>query len=164
MGATRQAQGCETPEECGVSRACKQGGLMPCVEVARAHRDEQEIADALDLIAESLNTEPDRFACLRVASLMLPRLRSSQAYEEATVFPAMQAQGPAPALQSLAAEHVEGDWNGQDITDLLLAVGRGESMDDPEAAGMRLRAFAASLRRHVANEREHLLPGMPLAR
>ena len=64
----------------------------------------------------------------------------------------------AGTVRRLKAEHVEDECAAQDITDVLLDVGRGGAVENPEALGFMLRAFFEGQRRHIAFEREHMLP------
>ncbi|MBL8583515.1 MAG: hemerythrin domain-containing protein [Rhizobiaceae bacterium] len=163
MDTTRDSHGCATPQSCGVSTACVPAGRRPCIELTQAHRDELGLADAVEGIAVSLAGEVDRFACLLVASSLLPKLRNSSTYEESTVFPALLPKDPKFEVSVLEADHMERDWLAQEVTDLLLVIGRAEKLDDPVAAQATLRAFATALRRHVTRESERLLPVMPEA-
>lgn len=119
------------------------------------------LCDALEAIADSL-PEVDRHACLFIAESLLPVMREAHAYEEDSVFPAYASDARREAtVHRLKAEHVEDEAAAEDLTETLLYVGHGGQVDNPEALGFMLRALFEGLRRHVAFEREHV---MPLAR
>ncbi len=91
--------------------------------------------------------------------------KSSHRHEEEAVFPAFEADGAnamarANSIQRLKAEHVEDECAAQDLTDVLLVIGHGGTPENPEALGFMLRAFFETLRRHIAFEREHVLPAL----
>lgn len=43
---------------------------------------------------------------------------------------------------------------------MLFEIGHGAAIANPEALGFMLRAFFDSVRRHIAFEREHVLPAV----
>lgn len=134
---------------------------MPCLSLSHAHAIKLDLCDQLETIADSLPSRVDRLLCLRVASQLVPWLRQCQVYEEEVVFPAFLKAGPdsrAESIRRLEAEHVQDECAAQDLTDILLSIGHGAAIANPEALGFMLRALFEALRRHVAFEREHLLP------
>jgi len=150
-------------ETCLVTAACGQGGRTPCAEVWSAHDEKLRLGEVLEAFADALPSHLDRMKCLQVANELVPLLRDSHHYEEETVFPAFEkgsadAAAGAASVRRLKTEHVEDECAAQDITDMLLAIGH------PESLGLMLRAFFDTLRRHIAFEREHVLPllGPPL--
>jgi hemerythrin-like domain-containing protein len=79
------------------------------------------------------------------------------------VFPAFAAAAARPlvgdaSVRRLKAEHVEDECAAQDLADVLFAIGHGSAIDNPEALGFMLRAFFETTRRHIAFEREHVMP------
>ena len=64
----------------------------------------------------------------------------------------------AASVRRLTIEHIEDECAAQDITDILLALGHGGPVDNPEALGFMLRALFEALRRHIAFELEHVFP------
>ncbi|TGQ73364.1 MULTISPECIES: hemerythrin domain-containing protein [unclassified Mesorhizobium] len=127
-----------------------------------AHREKLKLCDALEKIADSL-PGVDRLKCLGTANAIVPLLRSIHQYEERIIFPAYEvaAAGSNANLASarrLRAEHVEDECFAGEVTEILLAIGRGETVKNAEAVGFMLRGFFESVRRHVAFEREHVLP------
>ncbi|TPN00024.1 hemerythrin domain-containing protein [Mesorhizobium sp. B2-3-3] len=157
---------CDTPEACPVVTACLQGGRVPCLDVCRWHDQKLRLCDELEAIADGLPAKVDRLKCLLVANELVPLLRTSHAYEEEYIFPAFardsgQGASRAASVRRLKAEHVEDECSAQDLTDTLLAIGHGGAIANPEALGFMLRGFFDNMRRHVALEREHVLPMIP---
>lgn len=157
---------CVAPDACPVVAACLQGGRLPCLDVARWHDRKMRICDDLEAIADGLPSRVDRLKCLLVANELVPLLRLCHSYEEKYLFPAFAGKNSNDAartasIRRLKAEHVEDECAAQDLTDTLLAIGHGGAVANPEAVGFMLRGFFDSMRRHVAFEREHVLPTIP---
>lgn len=156
---------CEMPRTCPVSGACGHAGLVPCVEMTNAHHSKLRLCEALEEIADRLPGDVDRFRCLEIASALVPLLRRCHEYEEEVVYPAFEAahahaNGSLATISRLKAEHVEDECAAQDLSEILLAIGHGEAIANPEAVGFMLRAFFEAVRRHVAFERDHVLPAI----
>ena len=153
---------CDRMEACPVVSACGQEGRVPCLDMRIAHQTKLRLCETLENIADNLPAV-DRLLCLQIASELTPVLRDCHRYEEDVVFPAFlrgNAEHPSSAasVRRLQVEHVEDECAAQDLTDLLLAIGHGGAVENPEALGFMLRAFFHALRRHVAFEHEHILP------
>ncbi|MFN3546346.1 MAG: hemerythrin domain-containing protein [Mesorhizobium sp.] len=159
---------CEVPQTCPVSGACGHDGLVPCVEMTNAHHSKLRLCEALEEIADRLPGDIDRFRCLEIASSLVPLLRRCHEYEEEVVYPAfevaqMRGSGAAATVRRLKTEHLEDECAAQDLSEVLLAIGHGDPIDNPEAVGFMLRAFFEAVRRHVAFERDHVLPAIGVA-
>ncbi|MET3592441.1 hemerythrin-like domain-containing protein [Mesorhizobium shonense] len=105
----------------------------------------------------------DRLQCLNLANSIVPLTRDVHRYEETVVFPAYEAaltmaKASLSSVTRLRAEHIEDECFAGEVTEALLAIGHGEGTENAEAVGFMLRGFFESLRRHIAFEREHLLP------
>jgi hemerythrin-like domain-containing protein len=157
---------CEALQACPVAGACACGGqgAVPCLDMAQAHEEKLRLCAAIEAIADALPSQVDRVQCLRIANQLVPLLRHCHQYEEQTVFPVFErCEGPdrearAASVRRLRAEHVEDECAAQDLTEALFEIGHGAAIVNPEALGFMLRAFFDSLRRHIAFEREHVLP------
>jgi hypothetical protein len=128
----------------------------------RAHREKLQLCDALEKIADAL-PRVDRLKCLGTANAIVPLLRDIHQYEETIIFPAYEAaisrgEASLASTRRLRAEHVEDECFAAEVTEILLAIGHGKAIDNAEAVGFMLRGFFESLRRHIAFEREHVLP------
>lgn len=154
---------CDAPEACPVSTVCLPGRSVPCLDMGRAHEEKLRLCDDLEKIADGIPRHVDRHLCLTIAARIVPLLRESHAYEEEHVFPAFAAATIPPSvgdasIRRLKAEHVEDECAAQDLADVLFVIGHGSPIDNPEALGFMLRAFFEALRRHIAFEREHVMP------
>ena len=153
---------CEVSQDCPVAAVCG-GDMVPCAIVARSHDEKLRICRELEEIADALRGNVDRLKCLRVANELVPLLRSSHRYEEEVIFPAYDvaigSERPGnPSTRRLRVEHVEDECFADEVTEALLAIAHGAEIQNPEAVGFMLRGFFESMRRHIAFEREHVLP------
>lgn len=154
---------CDVPDTCPVAAACLPGRTIPCLDLGRAHDEKLRLCDDLERIADGLPHKVARALCLSIAERIVPMLQASHAYEEEFVFPAFAAAAEPPSvgdvsIRRLKAEHVEDECAAQDLADILFAIGHGAPVDNPEALGFMLRAFFEAMRRHIAFEREHVIP------
>ncbi len=150
---------CTIRDECPVSGSCAPERSALCDTLDRHHESKLAICSELEAIADSLPGAVDRHACLRVAASLLPVMRTAQAYEEQVVFPAFMAGSGSPeSLRRLRVEHIEDESLGEELTEGLLRIGHGGAVQNPEAFGFMLRAFFETVRRHIAFEREHVMP------
>lgn len=159
------SRSCDVFSDCPVASACTALEIEPCVTIARSHADKLRVCDDLEAIADMLPAAVDRMKCLSVANTLVPLLRSTHRYEEELLFPAYDATVGSdanryPSTRRLRAEHVEDECFADEVTEVLLSMGHGAEIRNPEAIGFMLRGFFESLRRHIAFEREHVLPAI----
>lgn len=158
MSNTKPTRSCEA-KRCPVQTACEPARFVPCIDMARVHDQKLRLCDALEAIADDLPSRVDRLQCLSIASVLVPLLRECHRFEEETVFPAFaQSEARGDLIARLVAEHLEDGCAAEDLSELLLAVGHGEQIENPEAFGYMLRALFEPMRRHIAFERDHILP------
>jgi hypothetical protein len=154
---------CRATEACPIVVACRPGHPSPCDSIRSIHQHKLALCDRLEAVADSLPWRIDRLECLKLAGELAPSLRRDHAFEETHVFPAFEtnARGPdgARSVARLKEEHVADECAAVDLSEVLLRIGHGGEVDNPEALGFMLRALFQALRRHVAFEREHILPG-----
>jgi hemerythrin-like domain-containing protein len=132
-------------------------------KMERAHERKLEMCALLEDIADSLLERVDALKCLAAASALAPLLRNVHAFEENAVFPVFEARSTAcgrhtGSTQRLKAEHMEDEAFAEELTETLMAIGHGAPISNPEALGFMLRGLFETIRRHVAFEREHILP------
>lgn len=60
--------------------------------------------------------------------------------------------------RAIDRENLEDDC--ADLSEALLGFGHGQAVENPEAFDEALRALFGSTRRHIAFERDHLLPNL----
>ncbi len=130
-------------------------------DMRRAHVQKLALCHMLEGIADDLPSRVDRLQCLAVAADLLPLLRECHRFEEEVVFPVfVRRTGEEDTVARLKLEHLEDQSAAADLSEALLAHGHGGPIANPEAFGYMLRAFFEALRRHIAFERDHLLPAL----
>ena len=133
--------------------------LRSPADMRRAHVQKLALCQVLEGIADDLPSRVDRLQCLAVAADVLPLLRECHRFEEEVVFPVFARRtGEEDAVARLKLEHLEDESSAADLSEALLAYGHGRQIENPEAFGYVLRAFFESVRRHIAFERDHVLP------
>lgn len=135
--------------------------VLAAAVMRRAHFEKLRLCEVLEEIADSLPGRVDRLKCLGVANMLVPLLREIHRYEEDTIFPAYEAvhgDTEASTTRRLRAEHVEDECFADEVTEVLLAIGHGRTVANAEALGFMLRGLFETIRRHIAFEREHILP------
>ena len=78
------------------------------------------------------------------------------------LFPAYEAaagrsSGQRSSIHRLRAEHLEDECFADEVTEVLMAIGHGQAVENPEAVGFMLRGLFETIRRHIAFESEHIL-------
>lgn len=119
-----------------------------------------KLCHALEALADSLPDQIDTASAMKLAEDACEMLRDCHDLEENVVFPALMAADPQmdTVLERLRAEHVEDEDLANDLRRALAGFGRGQPRNESEQVGYMLRCLFTSLRRHVAFERDHLLP------
>lgn len=150
---------CLIREDCPVADCCAPLRPAICAQIAERHAAKLTVCDILESIADALPDVFDRNMCLWAAANLLPAVRAAQDFEEQVVFPQFGSTGGHHAsLKRLRAEHVEDLALAEELTEPLMRLGHGDRSENAEALGYMLRAFFEAVRRHVAFEREHVLP------
>ncbi len=150
---------CDHRDACPAAPACGDRNVPPCTGIEERHAAKLGLCDTLEAIADSLPGGVDRHLCLVMAATLLPTLREAHAYEEQAIFPAFaRREDRAGSVRRLCAEHVEDESLAEELTETLLHIGHGGEVANPEALGFMLRALFDAMRRHIAFEREHVVP------
>jgi len=128
-----------------------------------ALHDQNALCDQLEAIADSLPDHFDRQACLWMAQSICVVVERNHKFEEHVVFPKLeQAWRQVPdmerTLERLRFEHCADDSYAGELRDALMPYGRGRPEVPPSTIGYMLRGFFEGLRRHIAFEREIVLP------
>lgn len=135
--------------------------LLPAAVMKRAHHEKLRLCEALEELADSLPGQVDRLRCIGIASTLVPLLRRVHQYEEEIIYPAYEATVGSSAGQTssrLRAEHLEDQCFADEVTEVLMAIGHGEAIENAEVVGFMLRGLFETMRRHIAFESEHILP------
>lgn len=117
----------------------------------------------LERIADGLpdNVEPQK--CLHIARTIYPLVRHAHEFEESVLFPRMaELYGPGqvfgPTAERLKFEHWEDESYAEEIYDAMNQFLADRSRARAEMLAYMLRGFFEGLTRHLAFEREHLMP------
>lgn len=152
---------CSGIDDCPIAQGCQPLQFASCITIERIHAQKLALCARLEAIADDLPAHVDRLECLGIASSLVPLLRECHVFEEETVFRSFaKSERNAATVARLKAEHVQDDCTAQELTEVLLAIGHGRGIENPEALGYMLRGFFDAMRRHIAFERDHLLPAL----
>ncbi|RED12226.1 hemerythrin domain-containing protein [Pontivivens insulae] len=121
------------------------------------------LCDALEKIADGLPETTNAQRLLHLARTIHPTIHSAHRFEEQVLFPALeQAEADTEALSEtlnrLHFEHLEDEGFAQELYDEMIGFATGQVARDAERLGYMLRGFFEGLRRHLAFEKEHLIP------
>jgi len=137
---------------------------LPASEVlARLHAEKLAICNELEEMADSLPQGLDPICCAAVSRRLEPLIRAVHSYEEKVLFPAyVRTSGNRVQAEELVArlkaEHIEDAEFAAELSECLRRIGEGGTPLNVDALGYMLRGFFASVRRHIANEREAMMP------
>lgn len=118
---------------------------------------------ALESVADSLPTEVRADDCLALGRSIYPIIHRSHRFEEEVLFPILtqwSARDPKleATLDRLHGEHWEDEAFAEEVQHELVAFVADRSSENANRLGYMLRGFFSGLRRHLAFEREHILP------
>lgn len=137
--------------------------------IVRCHDMQLLLCDELEALADSLASDDSRQRSLHLARAICPLVASTHQIEEALLFDPLGCfAGHLPdmptTLQRLRFEHHSDLCFAEELQDALLAFGRRNDPITADAMGYMLRAFFECVRRHVAFEREIMVPLLRLVR
>lgn len=138
------------------------------VEELKFHLEKQEaVCDALEEIADTLPDDIDPQRCLHLAMSLVPVIHAAHRFEEDVMFDVLKATDHEGAqldniFERLHGEHFEDESFAEEVTECLREIASGAKLNF-EKAGYMMRGFFEGLRRHVAFERDHLLPMLAIA-
>jgi hypothetical protein len=116
----------------------------------------------LEMLADRLPGDVDKVSCTAIAERIVPAIRDAHAFENEVVYATLQdAIGTGQleqTLRRLRHEHVEDEGYAEEIAEILQSFAAGAPGAAAESIGYMLRGFFESKRRHIAFERDHILP------
>lgn len=121
---------------------------------------QEEICAALEALADSLPHRFDTRAGLVLARGLGSTLRRAHRFEEEKVHPFLLSRHArlAVTLVRLRDEHIEDQDRANELQESVTGLVRDRARRDAEVVGYMLRGSFSGLGRHLAFEREHLLP------
>ena len=125
----------------------------------RSHLAMQEsLCDRLEHLADSLPDALNVQEGLYVAQSLLPTVMHAHRFEEDKVFPLLRKATLPSTLDRLGFEHMGDEEYANDIILALRAYVSDRRSSNAETLAWMMRGFFEALRRHIAFEREHILP------
>lgn len=127
------------------------------------HANQLRLCSDLETIADSLPDNLDPKLCLSIARMTPSLLKQAHSFEEGSVFALLRELRPrdtdlAESLERLRYEHWEDESYAEEVSTVLMDWAMCTSRRSAEATGYMLRGFFEGLRRHIAFEREHIVP------
>lgn len=124
---------------------------------------QSNLCAALEQLADGLPSEVRNDDCLALARSVYPIVHRSHKFEERELFPYLKANcagrdNLAVTLDRLHGEHWEDEAYAEEVQHELMAFAADREAVDVEKLGYMLRGFFVGVRRHLAFEREHILP------
>lgn len=131
--------------------------------INRHHSNLSTLCEALENIANNLPRSVDKQACLTLSRSIFPMVFEAHEFEEKKLFPYLlisnnQNKPLINSLNRLKFEHYEDETFAQEISEALHEFVTGENTIFAEKLAYMLRGFFEGVRRHLAFEKEHLLP------
>ena len=127
------------------------------------HAVQSDLCAQLEELADSLPDNVDSQLCLYIARSLGPIVHQAHDFEESVLFPLLEAHAAGDAeleatLERLRFEHWEDESFAGEVADGLAGFVTAPQDSNVESLAYMLRGFFEGLRRHIAFEREHLLP------
>jgi hemerythrin-like domain-containing protein len=120
------------------------------------------ICAKLENIADGLPENVDRQDCMKLARTIYPTIVSAHKFEEGIVFPLLRRTSRQPGIddtiERLRFEHWEDESFAAELQETLCGFVTGRESGRVETLAWMLRGFFEGLRRHIAFEREHVMP------
>jgi hypothetical protein len=126
-------------------------------------REQARFCDRLETMADLLPDGVDERDCLLMAQNIVPLVRRAHEFDEGTVYPLLASTADMSpellaTLERLRFEHLGDEEFAGDLCVSLRQFVTDRGSCNVESLAWMLRGFFESLRRHIAFEREHLLP------
>jgi iron-sulfur cluster repair protein YtfE (RIC family) len=122
------------------------------------------LCNELEFVADSLPRDIDSHACLSVAQRMMPLIKHAHSFEEEVLYPLLVAGAHQDQLDSVIERLKYEHWGDEDFAEQLYHLIRSfvaeQTPERAESLSWMLRGFFEGMRRHLAFEKDHLLPLM----
>ncbi|MCI5076359.1 hemerythrin domain-containing protein [Oricola sp.] len=134
-----------------------------CKRMLGHHEDQLVLCRKLEEVADELPELGDTQLCLSLARQIHPMIRDAHEYEEKTLFPLLMTiekldENLKSSLERLRYEHWEDESFADEVADALIRFVTDKASSNAETLAYMLRGFFEGLRRHIAFEREHIVP------
>lgn len=144
-------------------RASGADAKLVCSKLITHHDEQLVLCAKLEELADELPELSDTQFCLQLAKCIHPMICAAHEYEEKTLFPMlMSLEGVDENLKAtterLRYEHWEDESFADEVADALIRFVTDKASSNAETLAYMLRGFFEGLRRHIAFEREHIVP------
>lgn len=125
------------------------------------------LCDALEGFADRLPDDVNADECLALAQMVYPTVHRAHQFEENVLFPMLvkcngDSEQIGNTLDRLHGEHWEDEAYAEELAQALRDFATcDEKNRNVEMLAYMIRGFFEGLRRHLAFEREHILPMLP---
>jgi iron-sulfur cluster repair protein YtfE (RIC family) len=121
------------------------------------------VCDELEDLADRLPDSVDSQSCLRTAQQLLPIVKTAHDFEDNILFPLLETQTRYMAemqntIERLRFEHWGDQEFAEDVRHALREFVRQREKANIDSLAWMLRGFFEGMRRHIAFDREYLLP------
>lgn len=119
-----------------------------------------ELCLTLEALADTLPSRVDTHGAMILVRQLHLTLRRCHLLEETMIFPVLliSHRDVGPILDRLHNEHFEDEDHAADVRDAVEAFVTRRATTDAEEVGYMLRGLFTSLRRHLAFDRDYVLP------
>ena len=124
---------------------------------------QSELCNKLEEFADKLPGHIDVQDCLALARLIMPVLREAHNFEESQLFPDLKErfgdnEQLMTTLERLRFEHWEDESFADELRECMVNFANNQMPELVSSLSYMLRGFFAGVRRHIAFEREHIIP------
>ncbi|MCF6321181.1 MAG: hemerythrin domain-containing protein [Rhizobiaceae bacterium] len=122
-----------------------------------------DLCRKLEDLADNLPDDVDAQSCLSLAREIYPTLKQAHEFEETILFPALRNnysdnEQLMSTLERLRFEHWEDESFAEELRDCMISFVNERSAECINSLSYMLRGFFEGVRRHIAFEREHIIP------
>jgi len=119
-----------------------------------------ELCCALETLADALPSRVDTRAAVLLADAVYETLHHCHQIEESLIFPTLLTAHPdmLSTITRLRTEHVEDEEQASEVKDAIMSFVILQKRKDVEEFGYLLRGLFVALRRHLAFDRDYMLP------
>ncbi len=123
----------------------------------------ERVCRGLETVADELPEHVDIARCNEIAASLYVTVKSAHDFEENKLFPRLLEQSDhaeqlAGILERLRFEHWEDQSYANEVQEALLSFAKAPQRHNTESLSWMLRGFFESVRRHLAFERDYVLP------
>ncbi|MFZ2099031.1 MAG: hemerythrin domain-containing protein [Oricola sp.] len=136
---------------------------LVCAKLLANHDEQLVLCQKLEEVADELPELSDTQMCLHLAKSIHPMIHEAHEHEEKTLFPLLLSMDNVEdnlkaTVERLRYEHWEDESFADEVSDAMIRFVTDKASSNAETLAYMLRGFFEGLRRHIAFEREHIVP------